>query len=227
MTSLATPSSSPPLTAAPLSRALVRLCSNAQKPLWGLRLGRLYGYGIGLSYAVLALVGPASIATSTKLWARCLATASWVAGVGALSLATDLASRDAAQGLTGLARLRGFSEPQLERARLFAGALRLSTTVLVPGLMLSIAALLKFRSLQAGLLALCLAVLTLPYAALVGGVLAALARASHRLLPGRGRLVLLLLGLGPWLVALGTGAHLPSVPAAFGWLLDNLAGSFH
>ncbi|HYP90899.1 MAG TPA: hypothetical protein VEQ59_22185 [Polyangiaceae bacterium] len=226
MTSLATHAPSPTQGAAPLPHALVRLCSNAQKQLWALRLGRLYGYGIGFSYAVFALVAPASLTTSTQLWARCLATTSWVAGLGALSLATDLAARDAAQGLSGLARLRGFGEPQLERARLFAGALRLSITVLVPGLMLSLAALLKLRTLHSALLALCLAVLTLPYAALVGGVLAPLARASHRLLPGRGRLVFLLIVLGPWLVALGTGAHLPSIPAAFGWVLGNLARSF-
>jgi hypothetical protein len=208
-------------------RALVRLSSQAQRQLWGLRLTRLYGFGVGLSYGLLAFVGPASLASSTKLWARCLATASWVAGVGALSLATDLAARDAAQGLTSLARLRGFGEPQLERARALAGALRLSTTVLVPGLMLSLAALLRFQTLRGALVALALAALSVPYAALVGGVLAPLARACQRFLPGRGRLLLLAIGLGPWLVGAGLNAKVPSLPAAFGWVLDNLGRSFH
>ena len=213
--------------APPFSRALVRLCESSQKQLWALRLGRLYGFGIGFSYAVLALVGPASLGSSTKLWARCLVSVSWVAGIAALSLATDLAARDAAQGLTGLARLRGFGEHQLERARTLAGSLRLATTVLVPGLMVSVASVLRFRTLPSALLALGLAVLTLPYAALVGAILAPLARACHYLVPGRGRLVLLVIGLGPWLVAAGTGANIPSIPGALGWLLDHLARGFH
>jgi hypothetical protein len=204
----------------------VRLCSRSQQQLWGLRLGRLYGIGVGVSYALVALVGPESMAVSSKLWARCLATASWVAGVGALSLATDLAARDAAQGITGLARLRGFGEHELERARQVAGALKLGTTVLVPGVLLSLASAVRFHSLPSALLALSLAVLTLPYAALVGSVLALLARACQRILPGRGRLLLLVVGLGPWLLAAGLDAKVPSLPAAFGWVLEHLARSF-
>jgi hypothetical protein len=203
----------------------VRLCARAQRSLWGLRLGRLYGFGIGLSYAVMVFVGPASLTASTKLWSRALATASWVAGVGALSLATELASRDATQGLTGLARLRGFGEQQLERARVVAGALRLSTTVATPGLMLALALLLRFRTLHGSLLALGLAVASLPYAALVGFSLAALGRACSHWLPGRGRLLLSLVVLGPWLLGSGLGVPLPSLPGAFAWLLDHLVGS--
>jgi hypothetical protein len=215
------------LGVAAFPRALVRLSGQAQRQLWGLRLGRMYGFGVGFSYALLSFVGPPSLATSTKLWARCLVTASWVAGVGALSLATDLAARDAAQGLTSLARLRGFGEPQLERARALAGALRLSTTVLVPGLMLSLASLLRFHTLRGALVALALALLTVPYALLVGGVLAPLARACQHFLPGRGRLLLLAIVLGPWLLGAGLDAKVPSIPAALGWVLDNVAGSLH
>lgn len=196
----------------------------AQRGLWGLRLGRLYSYGIGFSYAALVLVGPDSLATSSKLWARALITASWVAGVGALSLATDLGARDTAQGLTGLARLRGFGERQLENARVVAGALRLSTTVLVPGLMLALATLLRFRTLHGTAVALGLAIATLPYAALVGSTLAVLGRACSGWLPGRGRLLLSALVLGPWLLGSGLGLSVPNLPSAFAWLLQQLAG---
>ncbi len=207
-------------------RALVRLCALSQRGLWGLRLGRLYGVGIGLTYALLSWLGPASLGTTAKLWARCLATASWVAGVGALSLATDLAARDTTQGLTSLTRLRGFGEGELERARTVAGALRLTTTALVPGLMLALAALLRFRSWHGTLVALALSALTVPYAALLGGSLALLARACSRWLPGRGRLLLLAIVLGPWLLGSGIGAEVPSIPAAFGWLLHHVERSF-
>ncbi len=207
-------------------RALVRFCSRAQKGLWGLRLGRIYSFGVGFSYAVLALLGPASFATSAQLWARALGTASWVAGVGALSLATDLAARDTAQGLTGLARLRGVGELSLERARTIAGALRLSTTVLVPGLLLALALSLRFRTLHGSVVALVLALFTVPYAALVGGTLAPLARACSGWLPGRGRLLLLALVLGPWLFGSGMGVQVPSLPGAFAWLLEQMARSF-
>ncbi len=224
MTSLTAESLSPKAVAFP--RSLVRFCSRAQKSLWGLRLGRIYGFGIGFSYAVLAWVGPPSFGTSAKLWARALATASWVAGIGALSLATDLAARDAAQGLTGLARLRGVGERELERARSIAGALRLGTTVLVPGWMLAVALLLRFRTLHGSVVALALALLTIPYAALVGGMLAPLARACSGWLPGRGRLLLLALVLGPWLFGSGMGLPVPSVPGAWSWLLEQMARSF-
>lgn len=224
MTSLS--AASPVSPTALFPRALVRLCSQAQRQLWGLRLGRVYAFGIGFSYAMLAFAGPATLGGSAKLWARTLATASWVAGVGALSLATDLAARDAEQGITTLARLRGFGSASLARARVLAGALRLATTVAVPGLMVSLALLLHHRTLQGALGALVLASFTLPYAALVGGVLAPLARACHVFLPGRGRWLLAGLVLGPWLLALGTRAPIPSIPAAFAWLLEQAARSF-
>jgi len=211
--------------ATPFSRALIRLCRRSQAELWGLRLGRLYGFGIGVSYALVAWLGPASLGGAAKLWARCMATASWVAGVGALSLARDLAARDATQGLTGLARLRGFSETELERARTLAGAERLALSVLVPGLMLAVALLLRFRTLHASLVALALMVLSVPYAALVGSTLSLLARACSRWLPGRGRLLLSAVVLGPWLFGVGLQAHLPSIPGAFSWLLQHLARS--
>lgn len=215
------------MTAALYPRALVRLCIQAQRQLWGLRLGRLYGFGIGISYGLLAFAGPASLGSSAQMWARCLATASWVAGVGAMSLATDLAARDAEQGITSLARLRGFGPASLSRARVLAGALRLSTTVAVPGLMVSLALLLRHHTLRGALAALVLAVLTLPYAALVGGVLSCLARASDALLPGRGRWLLAVIVLGPWLLAAGTRSPIPSIPAGFAWVLDHAARSFH
>lgn len=205
-------------------RSLVRLCADAQRRLWGLRLGRLYSFGVGLSYAALVFLGPDSLPAATKLWARALVTASWVAGVGALSLATDLGARDATQGLTGLARLRGFGETQLESARMVAGALRLSTTVLVPGLILALATLLRFRTLHGTAVALGLALATLPYAALVGTSLAALGRACSGWLPGRGRLLLLALVLGPWLLGSGLGMPVPNLPSIFAWLLSHLAG---
>lgn len=207
-----------------MPRSLVRLCTGAQRGLWGLRLGRLYSFGVGVSYAALVFLGPDSLALSSKLWARALVTASWVAGVGALSLATDLGARDVTQGLTGLARLRGFGERQLEHARVAAGALRLSTTVLVPGLMLALATLLRFRTLHGTAVALGLAFATLPYAALVGSTLAVLGRACSGWLPGRGRLLLLALVLGPWLLGSGLGLPVPNLPGAFAWLLRSLAG---
>ena len=224
MTSLTAESLFPKAVVFP--RALVRFCSRAQKGLWGLRLGRIYSFGVGFSYAVLALLGPASLATSAQLWARALGTASWVAGVGALSLATDLGARDTAQGLTGLARLRGVGELELERARTIAGTLRLSATVLVPGLLLALTILLRFRTLHGLVVALVLALFTVPYAALVGGTLAPLARACSGWLPSRGRLLLLALVLGPWLFGSGVGLQVPSLPGAFAWLLEQMARSF-
>jgi hypothetical protein len=207
-------------------RALVRLCLQSQRELWGLRLSRLYGIGIGVSYALLAWLGHASIAGAAKLWAHTLATASWVAGAGALSLATDLKARDAARGFTSLARLRGHGDSELERARLLAGVQQLFRAVLVPGLIVALALSLRFHTLRGSLVALALAVMTLPYAALVAGVLGPLARGCSCWLPGRGRFLLLSLTLGPYLLGIGLRCHVPSIPGAFAWLLHHVAGSF-
>lgn len=217
--------SGPAAPAAGIPRALVRLCSQSQRQLLGLRLGRVYGIGIGLSYALMAALGPEEVAVSGKLWARGLVTASWVAGLGALSLASDLAARDATQGMTSLARLRGYGEGAVERARVVAGALRLGTTVLVPGLIIAVALLLKLRTLSGAAMALSLVVVTLPYAALVGGVLAPLARACHHFFPGRGRWLLAAVVLGPWLLGAGLNAPVPSLPAGFDWLLSQVVRS--
>jgi len=188
-------------------------------------MGRAYGIGIGASYGALALVGSPSAFTASKLWEHAVATASWVAGIGALSLARDLSERDAVQGVSSIARLRGFSESELERARTLSGAERLASTVLVPGLVVALALLVKDQTLRGALTALTLAVLTLPYAAVVGGVLAPLARACSHWLPGRGRWLFSALTLGPWLLGLALPAALPSIPLAFSWLLDTLARS--
>jgi hypothetical protein len=189
-----------------------------------MRLTRLYAVGIGLSYSVLVFTLPLSEGLAPRLWVKCLTTASWVAGVAALSLSRDLAERDSMQGLAGIARLRGFGARELERARIAAGAIKLSATVVIPGLMLSLAALLRFRSVAGAATALALLLFTVGYAALFGSTLAALARACSRALPGRGRTLLLAVTLGPWLLAAGIDAHLPSVPGAFAWLLQRLAG---
>ncbi|HKY39401.1 MAG TPA: hypothetical protein VJN18_25860 [Polyangiaceae bacterium] len=203
----------------------MRVSRRAQRGLWGLRLARLYGIGVGISYALLAFGLASDPKLATSLWTRCLTTASWVAGLGALSLARDLVARDEAQGITSLARLRGFGDQALERARTLSGAVTLFGAVAAPGLLVALAALLRFRTVPGALSALSLALMTLPYAALLGGVLTVLARLCSRLLPERGRWLLLALVLGPWLLARGTGSALPSIPGAFAWLLDHLAGT--
>lgn len=210
-----------------VSRALVRFCSQGQGQLWGLKLTRAYGIGIGVSYAILLWLGreAPSFAAATRLWSHALSIASWVAGVGALSLARNLARRDAQQGITGLARLRGYSESELERARTVAGALRLAWGALLPGLIVALALALRLRSWSATLGAVALICFTLVYAALLGATLAPLARACQRWLPERGRTLFLSLVLGPWLLGEGLGAPVPSLPAAFGWLLEHVTRS--
>jgi hypothetical protein len=199
------------------------MSTQAQRQLWGIRLTRLYAIGIGISYSVLVLTAPVDPGLGPRLWQKCLTLASWVTGVGALSLARDLVERDVTQGLVGLARLRGFGPRALERARVVAGAIKLATTVAIPGLLVALAALLRVRSAAGAFTAFGLIVFTLAYAALLGCTLAVLARAASRALPGRGRLLLMLLVLGPWLLASGIGLSLPSIPGAFGWLLSHLS----
>jgi hypothetical protein len=201
----------------------VRLSARAQRELWGIRLTRLYAFGIGISYSALVFTGPLSAGIAPRLWMKALATASWVAGIGALSLARELAERDASQGVSALARLRGFGARELERARVAAGAIKLASTVAIPGTLVALTALLRWRSLAGAGTALALLLFTALYAALFGSTLAVLARACSKALPGRGRLLLLVVVLGPWLLASGIGVHLPSIPGGFAWLLTRLS----
>jgi len=201
------------------------MSARSQRELWGIRLTRLYAIGIGVSYSVLVFTAPLDRGLAPRLWLKCLTIGSWVAGIGALSLARDLVARDTSQGLTGLARLRGFGARELERARVYAGAIKLGSTVAVPGAMVALMALLRFRTAAGAATALGLLLFTLAYAALFGSTLSVLARACSRALPGRGRLLLLAVVLGPWLLASGIDVHLPSIPGAFSWLLKRLAES--
>ena len=214
-----------PARPSPCRVSLVRLCAEAQRELWGLRLGRLYGFGIGVSYSVLVFVGPDVAGDRAKLWARALATASWVAGVGALSLATDLArARRARKGLTGLARLRGFGERQLERARAWRARCACRRTVLVPGLMLALAALLRFRTPARHRRGAGAGLGTVPYAVLVGSSLALL---GARLQPvgcrGAAGCCCWRWCSGRGCSASGLDVAVPSLPSAFGWLLHQLS----
>lgn len=208
-----------------IPRALVRLSSRAQTELWGLRLTRLYAAGIGFSYSALVFMAPLQEGAVPGLWVKCVGMASWVAGLGALSLARDLAERDTAQGLTGLARLRGYGDAELERARAIAGALKLGLTVALPGAMVALTATLRHRDLSGALITLSLLLFSVLYAAVFGTSMALLARACSRVFQARGRLLFSAIVLGPWLFASGIDAKLPSIPWALGWLLARLGGT--
>jgi hypothetical protein len=205
-------------------RALVRLSARAQAELWGLRLTRLYAFGIGVSYSALLFATSSEPSAATSSWVKCLTTASWVAGLGALSLARDLAERDTLQGVVGLARLRGFGPQPLEQARAVAGAIKLGLTVALPGIMLSLTTLVVERSVSGLFTGLALLGFSVLYAALFGASLSLLSRACARALPTRGRLLFAAVVLGPWLFASGVDAELPSLPGAFAWLLSQLGG---
>jgi hypothetical protein len=94
-------------------------------------------------------------------------------------------------------------------------------------LLVAFALLVKYQTLRGAFTALALAAFTVPYAALVGGVLAMLARACSHWLPGRGRWLFLALTLGPWLFGLGLRAAVPSIPSALAWLLAAASRSVH
>jgi hypothetical protein len=126
-----------------------------------------------------------------------------------------------------LARLRGISESELERGRTVAGAVRLAWGAFLPGILLALSLALRVRTGAATLGALALMCFTLIYAALLGATLAPLARACQRWLPERGRTLFLGIVLGPWFLGEGLGAPVPSLPAAFGWLLEHVTRSLN
>jgi hypothetical protein len=154
--------------------------------------------------------------------ARALFWLSWlVAGTAALSATSELAVLGANDGFATLLAQRGFAASALAPARLVATALRIGRTTALPGVALAVLAGALARSVPGLFAAFVLSAQVLGYSVLLGGTLAVLARWSALLQPQRARLLLLSLVLVPELVR-GTWSGVPSVPAFFGALLEQL-----
>jgi hypothetical protein len=154
--------------------------------------------------------------------ARALFWLSWfVAGVAALSAASEFAAVGTDDGFGALLAQRGLAASALRPARLVAAALRIGRAIGLPGVALAILAGALARSSSGFFSMVVLTALVSGYSLLLGATLAVLARWCALLHPRRARLLLAALILVPELLR-GTWSGIPSIPAFFGALLDQL-----
>lgn len=203
---------------------LTRFYDARVRGLVGVRLARWLGALVALAFTgmmlVLALAGGRDVLDVIAI--RGVEWLAWLAaGVAALGTARDLADADAREGIAALVLQRGYGERELSFARAVATARAIARAAGLPALFLCLLALLLSGTLElaARRALLCLAVLG--YVVLLAIVLAALARWSARLSPGRPRTVLLVLLLGPYL-AQALWPLVPSVPSVFAGLVPHL-----
>jgi hypothetical protein len=206
------------------ARPLADFCERRLRDRLGMKMARLYAFGLALSYGVLALVASSAGArTARELVVRALVAASWVvAGLAGLSLSTNLSRLDAEQGVDGLLAQRGASPEELGFARWLVGARRIAYLVALAALIVCAAAALRVRSGGDAALLVALALAAVLYALVLGASVSALARAAASLSATRGRWLFVALILVPH-AARSLWPELPSVPAVFSTLLDMVS----
>lgn len=199
--------------------ALTAFCDRRLGDAFLVRAAGTYGTGIAVSYAIAMALDPSATAA---LLDRAFTTLAWVPGaVIALVAARDADGTADEGGAALLARQRGYAPVELARARLLGTALRIARVVGVRALLLALFA--ASRAPEAKLVEARWALGAVALAVVLGAVLAPLSRLAARLLPERGRF-LLIAGAA---LASALGAIWPSAPSLgdfFGALAPGLLG---
>lgn len=199
--------------------ALTAFCDRRLGDAFLVRAAGTYGSGIAVSYALAIALDPSRTAA---LLDRAFTTFAWVPGaVIALAAARDADGSDDASGAALLARQRGFGAEELSRARLFGTGLRIARVIGLRALLLALFA--ASRAPESPLVEARWVLGAVALSVVLAAVLAPLSRLAARLLPERGR-VLLLAGAA---LASALGVIWPAAPSLgdfFGTLAPGLLG---
>jgi hypothetical protein len=192
----------------------------------GVRVAQVLGWLVALAFgtAIVVLWPRTHGSLADVVAVRALKWLSWLgAGVATFSTTRDLAAAAEADGTRTLAAARGFGENDLGRAQWTATMSAIARATVGPGLLLVGLVLVTSRSLsELGVRAL-FAVGVIAYLVALAVVLGALARTSVWVSPRRGRSMLLLFVIGPYLLDHATPA-LRGVTAWANLWLDCLRG---
>jgi len=202
-------------------RALIALFDLGRQKSIGLRLAKLYGFGIFAGYALSIWLSRGNGRTPIihGFIQAALVSLSWVVGaLAALGSARALAQQPELDALSALALQRGFSHSALRRARTWAATVRVTRLVGIPALLLVVVGVARGATLR---WALWVAPAIIVYASVLGLVLALLAHFSAELSPRHPRAILSILVLGPLLLSLAYPT-VPSVSRLFSGLLARL-----
>ncbi|HEY3498968.1 MAG TPA: hypothetical protein VGK73_29960 [Polyangiaceae bacterium] len=201
-----------PLAPSPLEA----LCASRLGDGFFVRAGRWYGWGIAVSYGLLIAFDPGD---PGALLLRGLGTLAWiVGGIYGLAAARDTGDGET-DGVLALARARGFTRRELERARAGTSVRRTLHALAGPALLLALVP--AFRAESSGELANGLArtLGVLSFVVILSASVACAARLSALLSPGHGRTALLGCVLLPH-AARSLWPSLPSIPSLLGALLE-------
>jgi len=202
-------------------RALIALFDLGRQKGAGLRLAKLYAFGVFAGYALaIALTrGSGQKAAIHGFVRTALVSLSWVVGsLAALGSAQSLAQQPDGDALSVLAVQRGFTQASLFRARTWAATARVARLVGIPALLLVAVGVARGAS-PSWALAVVPAVVV--YAGALAFVLACLAHFSAALSPRHPRALLALFVVGPLLLSLANPSY-PSLPRLFSGLLSQL-----
>jgi hypothetical protein len=203
---------------------LLWLCDLRQKELTGFKFARIAGPLFALSNlaALLLLALSKEQDALVAITIRTLGGLSWLVGGSAgLSLARDLAERDAAEGVEELIAQRGLDPTALPEARFLAGAKRIALLIATPALPLGLICILLSPTLSTFALRVLLCIEMLGYSVVLAAVVAGVARLASALVPTHGRLTFVAALLLPYL-AHRLDAAVPSILDLFDAVLEHL-----
>ena len=206
----------------------MRLLRSAINRGWALRMAKIYGWLIVVTFAGVTWVasrGYGADATVMSLVARAAGTLAWVAGFTALALAGP--AKDAAfrNGALALAAARGFSTQDVERAEMAATTRLLLEVVVPPLLALSLFVWLVDGQGRAGPAGFSL-IGSCTFGVVAAVILGVVASACRHWGQGRGRTWFLLVVLLPWplaeLLLSPKTAPFGSIPGLLGVFWESL-----
>jgi hypothetical protein len=200
-------------------RAVIALCRRRLSGRLGARLSWVLGLGVTLVALGLVLAGGESLGTR-ELLLRAVRWMAWLAVPPiALAAAGSPVERDRGDGVDVLVRIHGVSSRRLGMARGVAAMVEVAFRVALPAwtLCVLVAVLTPAWSLLAMLPGLLL------FAGWAGLVLGGLGAACGHFGGTRGRSLLLVVVLAPWVVADGWGLPQLSIPGAMDLMLTLFA----
>jgi hypothetical protein len=205
-------------------RGLVALAARRLRSSAGGRFGAIAAIPVVLAFAGIAVAIRSVDGSLAPLEGLVPTAATWlawlVAAPLALSAARDRRLLDRREGLDALAAARGFSASALESARALGAMTAITTALGGPLVVLTLFTAALAGSVRLAFARLALALLAAAFAVIVGVTLGGLASICARTGRARGRLLLVALVAGPWMLAdlLDHGAW--SIPGALAAVLD-------
>ncbi len=205
-------------------RRLVRLSDQELRRLLGVRLAKVYAFVLVGSYWLMMLVlrDDADARTLDLIAFKGTAWAGAICGgLASLSIARQLPRLEADRALEALAAQHGYGGRAFQQVRLLSAAYRINSILLVPALLLGLAALGLTPRVHSHVGDTLVPLLTSIFALSLGTVLALLSVASVRLSPRHPGLAWALFIFGPEL-SRSVWENTPSVMAVFSWWLEQL-----